>query len=513
MIKTHRLTLLWALIVAIWAIGGASAETSGVLEHPDFEQIARYVASQMTDCRIPGFSLGIVREGEPIYTKGYGQADGSGRPVSPQTPFMIGSVSKTFTELAVMQLYETGKIDLDRPVQTYLPSFALADDRASGEITVRMLLNHTSGIAPQAEFQVSTLRGDDETIAELVTKFKAIRPKWQPGERFAYGNANYIILGALIEQVSGMPYGAYLQQNIFDPLQMRHSYTSASDAALDGLALGYRPVFGMPSVSNLPYRKDFLPAYCVISCAEDMTHFMTALQGGGRYKDRQVLSNDTFKQMTAASSEVSKWVSYGLGWYVTSGSLYHGGEQPDYQAKVKLLTDSGLGVALMYNTSSSTLSTLLNVGYRDRIESGIINILYGLDPADQPGQSPFDLNSYPITLSYTLVQAIMGIAVFLIILTACRLRSFQKRLSKSKAAAWRIAVSSALIHIVLPVALLIGIPAFAGASWAFVLEFIPDAGWFALCSSVALLAIGLIKAFMLFRHVRPNGRLKTLRAQ
>lgn len=502
--KMHRFSLLWALIVAIWAIGGASAETSGVLEHPDFDQIDRYIESQLADCRIPGFSLGIVRDGELLYMKGYGQADGSGRPVTPQTPFMIGSVSKTFTALAVMQLCESGKIDLDHPVRTYLPPFALADERASGEITVRMLLNHTSGIATQAEFQVSTLRGDDETIAELVAKFKAIQPAWQPGERFAYGNANYIILGALIEQVSGMPYGAYLQKYLFDPLEMRHSYTSATDAAGDGLALGYRPLLGIPFLSSMPYREDFLPAYCVISCAEDMTHFMTALQGGGRYKDRQVLSDDTFKQMTAASSEVSKWVSYGLGWYVTSGSIYHGGEQPDYQAKVKLLTDSGLGVALMYNTSSSTLSTLLNVGYRDRIESGIINILYGLDPADQPGQSPFDLNSYPISLSYTVLNTILVIAVLLLALSAYRLRSFRNRLSRSRAAACRVAAFTALIHFVLPVALLIGIPAFAGASWAFVLEFIPDAGWFVLGYSVALLAIGLIKAFLLFRHVSPN---------
>ena len=495
--------LLWALIVTIVTIGGASAETSGVLEHPDFDQIDRYIEAQMVDCRIPGFSLGIIKDGELLYMKGYGRADGSGRPVTPQTPFMIGSVSKTFTALAVMQLYEAGRIDLDLPVQTYLPSFALAEDREGRGITVHMLLNHTSGIPPLSEFQVSTLRGDDETIAELVDKFKTIRPKWQPGERFAYGNANYIILGALIEQVSGMPYGAYLQQNLFDPLEMRHSYTSASDAAVDGLALGYRPLLGIPFLSSMPYREDFLPAYCVISCAEDMTHFITAMQGGGRYKDKQVLSEDAFKQMTAASSEVTKWVSYGLGWYVTSRSIYHGGEQPDYQAKVKLLTDSGLGVALMYNTSSSTLSTLLNVGYRDRIESGIINILFGLDPTDQPEQSPFDLNSYPITLSYTILNAIMVIAVLLIALSAYRLRSFRKRLGMSKAVAWRITVSSALIHIVFPIALLIGIPAFAGASWAFVLEFIPDAGWFVLGYSVALLAIGLAKAFFLFGHVSP----------
>ncbi|HML48005.1 MAG TPA: serine hydrolase domain-containing protein, partial [Clostridia bacterium] len=233
--------LLWTLVAGLLAAGGALAETSGVLEHPDWDQIDRYIESQMADCRIPGFSLGIVRDGELLYMKGYGRADDTGRAVTPQTPFLIGSVSKSITAMAVMQLVEAGRIGLDDPVQTYLPGFALADERASGAITVRMLLNHTSGIPEQAEFQVATLRGDDETMGELIAKFKAIRPIGQPGARFAYGNANYIILGALIEQVSGMTYDAYIRQYIFEPLEMRHSYASAVDAAKDGLATGYRP--------------------------------------------------------------------------------------------------------------------------------------------------------------------------------------------------------------------------------------------------------------------------------
>lgn len=499
--KTKRFMILFsALMAAMLVIGGVNAEASGVLERPDFDQIDRYIQDQMADCRIPGLSLGIVKDGELLYLKGYGRADDTGRAVTPQTPFLIGSVSKTITAMAVMQLYEAGKIDLDQPVQVYLPSFALADELVASEMTVRMLLNHTSGIEPEAEFQVCTLRGDDESMSELAAKFKDIRPAQQPGVRFAYGNANYIILGALVEQISGLPYGTYIQQNIFDPLEMWHSYTSALDAAGDGLAMGYCPIFGVPGRSNLPYREDFLSAYSIISCAEDMTHYMTALQNGGRYKDKQVLSRDTVEQMTAASSEVSKWVSYGLGWYVTSGSFYHGGDLPDYQAAVRFLPEDGLCVALMYNTSSSTLVTLFNVGYRDRIESGIINVLYGVDPENQPGQSPLNLNSYPVSFSYTLLQVLAGITVLLIVLSAFRLRSLQNRLLRSKAAAWRITVFTALVHYALPVAILVGIPTFTKASWTFTLLYIPDAGWFALSTSMALLTIGFIKAYYLLRY-------------
>jgi CubicO group peptidase (beta-lactamase class C family) len=97
--------------------------------------------------RIPGLALGIVEGDRVAYTRGFGTADESGAAVTPQTPFIIGSVSKSVTALAVMQLVEAGKIELDAPVQRYLPWFRVGNDEASAKITVRHLLNHTSGLS------------------------------------------------------------------------------------------------------------------------------------------------------------------------------------------------------------------------------------------------------------------------------------------------------------------------------------------------------------------------------
>ncbi len=491
--------LATAVLLAGLVSGLNCSAASNVADSPDYTRLDSYIQSQMEDCRIPGFSLGIIRDGGVLYLKGYGKADETGSAVTPQTPFLIGSISKTFTALAVMQLVEAGKVALDQTVKTYLPFFELADSDAAERITVRQLLNHTSGIPPESEYRAATLRGDDETISELVGKFGIIQTVSTPGSRFAYGNANYIILGELVQQVSGLSYEEYIQTNIFDPLEMRHSYTSAQEALQNGLAAGYRPIFGVPKISGLPYRKDFLPAYSIISCAEDMTHYMMAMQNGGRYKGTQVLSGEYINQMKSASAKISQWESYGLGWYVTSGSIYHGGELPDYQAKVKLLPEAGLGVVLIYNTSSSTLGTLLNVGYRDRIETGIINVLYDQDPMDQPGQNPLNLNSYPTSLSYGLLLALAGAAVLLVALSGWKLRTLKKRLEKSRAAFLRIMLITVLTHIVAPLTLLLGIPLSAGVSWAHVLFYIPDAGWCILFLSVALLAIGLIKGFVIIK--------------
>ena len=107
-----------------------------------------------SSARIPGLALAIVRGDQIVYLKGYGRADASGRPVTPQTPFLIGSITKSFTALAVMQLVEAGTVDLDAPVQRYIPWFRVADPRASAQITVRHLLTMTSGLPQSYETQL-----------------------------------------------------------------------------------------------------------------------------------------------------------------------------------------------------------------------------------------------------------------------------------------------------------------------------------------------------------------------
>ena len=113
--------------------------------------------------RIPGLALGIVQGDEIVHLRGFGEADSSGRAVTPQTPFIIGSLSKSVTALAVMQLVEAGKVELDAPVQRYLPWFRVADEEASAEITVRHLLNHTSGLSTKTgrSFQGNGDTSDD----------------------------------------------------------------------------------------------------------------------------------------------------------------------------------------------------------------------------------------------------------------------------------------------------------------------------------------------------------------
>jgi CubicO group peptidase (beta-lactamase class C family) len=118
----------------------------------DLVAIDKYLEGQMAALRIPGLALGIVQGKQIVHLKGYGVADASGRLVTPQTPFLLNSISKSFVALAVMQLVEQGKIELDAPVQRYLPWFRVADASASAQITMRHLLNHTSGLGAASAY-------------------------------------------------------------------------------------------------------------------------------------------------------------------------------------------------------------------------------------------------------------------------------------------------------------------------------------------------------------------------
>ncbi|MDF2511297.1 MAG: beta-lactamase [Herbinix sp.] len=471
----------------------------------NYAEIDSYVEKEMEQCRIPGFALGIVKNNEIIYLKGYGYADSSGREVTPQTPFLIASLSKSFTAMAIMQLVDEQKLDLDKPVQTYIPWFRVSDLQASSEITVRQLLNHTSGIGADAEYEIATLRGDDTNIEQFVRKMSKIKLTKKVGESFQYNNANYIILGQIIQSISGLSYENYMKQKVFQPLGMLHSYVSQDEAKKDGMAVGYRTMFGIPVPVELPYRRDFLPTYSIISCSEDISKYLVALLNNGNYNNSQVLSEQGVTELMMPSSKISDWQSYGLGWYVTSGSVYHGGEVTNYQSKAKMIPEDSLGVILMYNTSSSTLTKLFKSGYRDRIESGIISILYGYEPDEvQPGARLFDLNRYPMSATYSIYIILCTLIVMILVLSVIRLKSFKKRLVTGKKSSWRF-VFIGLINFALPLYILFIIPESENFSWRFILYYVPDIGYFTLLTCIAALIIGIIKLVISYRLSASNS--------
>ena len=345
--------------------------------NPDaLKRVEQYIAATRYQLGIPGLVVAIVQGHKVVYQRGLGHTVPR-RSVTPQTPFVLGSLSKSFTALAIMQLAESGKLDLDTPVQQYLPWFTLRDRVASAHITLLHLLTHTSGL-PRAAGREHLLGTGFHTAQHAVYELQYIRLVHPVGSVFEYSNLNYLILGVIIETVSQEPYKRYIQHHIYQPLHMQHSYTSSVAAASDHeMASGYQWWFGVPRVAPAPYVSTAIASAFLISCAEDMGRYLLAYLDAGA-SNGSLLSPQSFAQMFKQQVPIpGKDASYGLGWRIehlgNEPILRHGGEVSNYRADMVLVPRHKLGVVVLANCNNGMVAQL----GLDQIALPIVRLLLG----------------------------------------------------------------------------------------------------------------------------------------
>ncbi len=323
-----------------------------------FDRVETYILSQMRRLRIPGAAISIIQGSRIVHQNGLGVSRPHGSPPTPHTPFLIGSLTKSFTALAVMQLVEAGKVKLDAPVKKYLPWFRVADEEASSRITIRHLLNQTSGLPTLPGMSESNWDNNRDAIEKQVRGLCKVELNIPVGKKMEYSNLNYNILGQVIAAVSGNSYEQYIQEHIYDPLEMRHSYTSRSDAENDGLAVGYRHWFSIPvPAPQMPFPRGSLPSGYLVSCTEDMSRYLIAHLKEGRYKKTRVLSRTGMRELHSGASEmVTMGISsglYAMGWLDTKIGDYrvylHGGNVPDFSSYAVFVPDLDLGMVILFN--------------------------------------------------------------------------------------------------------------------------------------------------------------------
>lgn len=349
------------------------------------EAIDAYVEHHMARLRVPGAVLAIVEGDQIVHLRGLGRAHPGGEAPSPQTPFILGSTTKSFTALAVMQLVEAGKVELDAPVQRYLPWFRVADRDASTHMTVRHLLNQTSGL-PQVP-GILILADPDQCPDAREQQARALAtlvPARPPGSAWEYSNLNYELLGLIIEAASGISYEAYIQDHIFEPLDMRHSYTSRAAAEGNGLAAGHRYWFAIPiATPHLPVPRGPVPAGYLISSAEDMAQYLIAHLNDGHYRDARILSPEGIAELHrgAASIEVMGKLdgAYGMGWIVEDAGgaklLWHDGVVPDFYSYMALVPELKRGIVFLVNANH----LLMTLAFRE-VGGGAGALLAGRQP-------------------------------------------------------------------------------------------------------------------------------------
>ena len=305
-----------------------------------------YIKVEMHRKRIPGLSIAIVREGKVVRAKGYGSANIElSSPATENTIYQIGSITKQFTATLIMMLAADGKIGLDNRIVDRLPKLPTA----WGAVTIRHLLTHTSGIKDYTEAKgFDQKRRLDSTRAELLDLVVEEPLQFPPGEQWQYCNTNYLLLGMLIEEITGKEYAQFLAERILQPLGMGHTRVNDPQALIPNRAQGYIRI--ARSVQNAQY---FSPlnafgAGDLISTVGDLAKWDATL-----YTEK-LLKSSSFQEMwTPVALRKGETAEYGFGWDVKSENghrlLSHGGNITGFSSGILRFVDDKLTVIVLTN--------------------------------------------------------------------------------------------------------------------------------------------------------------------
>jgi CubicO group peptidase (beta-lactamase class C family) len=355
-------------VLALLALGGATAGQASVPSG----SIDDFITAELPVSGAPGLAYAIVERGE-VRSGARGELlIGSGRQVTPETPFLLGSITKSFTAMAVMQLVEAGSVDLDTGIAHYLDVFS---GRPSGAITIRQLLSHTSGYSTRQGNDAHTdLTPRDDELSRQVEQIAQWTPAHEPGARWEYSNANYQVLGALIEAVSGQAYGDYIETAILAPIGMDDSFV-ADGRRHDAMATGHRPWFGTKRpIENHRTQRVMAPAGGVIASARDVARYVAVMMNG---KD-DVISAQGKAAMLRPASAASPF--HGLGWFVDTdkGTAFHTGSSPGIETLATMVPAEQKGVVVLVNAGSG-----VGFGETTELRNGIAARALGLEYAGE----------------------------------------------------------------------------------------------------------------------------------
>ena len=322
------------------------------------------IEREMKDKRITGLSITLVDDQQSIWSEGFGFANEAIKvPVVADTVFEVGSVSKLFTATAVMQLVEQGKVDLDHPLQDYIPEFSVKSRFPDAPpITVRMLLTHHSGLpfdhwAGWAYGSTPPAGYEDDFMA-LAEQIKDDYLVARPGDIFSYSNLGFSLLGAVVARVSGQAFISYMASSVLAPIGMESSSFGTPDGVHKKLSHGYSHGIEIPPL----YTRD-LPAGGLSTSAVDLARFIRMVLAEGRSGASQVLQPETLREMLRRQNEgvlLDGDRQFGLGWGITPAqpgstsfkrSVGHGGASPPFYAMVLVLPEEKLGVAVLTNSN------------------------------------------------------------------------------------------------------------------------------------------------------------------
>lgn len=453
---------------------GASPEG---LEPTGDELAARmdaYLAANFPRAGAPGLAVAVVDAGGVRYLRTFGDCPDA------DAPFVVGSLSKSFTAVAVMQLVEQGAVDLDAPASRYAPGYDVPD-----EVTVRSLLNQTSGFGAYDSLA-------EAADGELGETFGA----------FSYANANYDLLGRVVEGASGEDYARYLDEHVLEPLGMASTTADPARAEALGMVPGHRDWFGLPVADGFRHAQGDgawggpASGY-VASSVRDMASYLRMYLNGGMGGDgARVLSADSVRRMfldRVPDPEGDTY--YGMGWTSFSWDdgelvLSHDGQVENYTASMCLLPERGIGIVALSDANDNAGG---NIRFFDLV-GGVVSVAIG-----GTGQPMDDAWTWAWRQRVDVLYAsALLLAVSPLLLTG----RWRRRLSAAcrggvapivRARSLRmLLVRGVLLHVALPICIL-ALPFVWGVPWRDLLTFFPDVSTVLLASAGLLVVAGAVR--------------------
>ncbi len=349
-----RSSLSRACVTAL-VVCGAACAGDAALGAAKIRAVEREVEAEMSRHQIPGMGVAIAEDLRLAWTRGFGLADVEDKaPLTASTLCRIASISKPVTATGVMQLAERGKLDLDAPIQRYVPSFPLKP----WPLTARELLSHLGCIRHYQSFDEVYSTRHYLDLLEPLKIFSGEPLLCEPGTEFHYSTYAYTLLGAALEAASGMRFAEYLDRNIFQRAGMEHSRVDDNSAEAPHRARGYRrkPGGGVELCGRFD-ASNKLPGGGITSTAEDLVRFVLALENG-----RLVKSRTRDAMFTPARKADGRTVPYGLGWYLYERNgerwIGHSGAQPGASTYLLACPSRGFAAALLANLEEVDLGPL-----------------------------------------------------------------------------------------------------------------------------------------------------------
>lgn len=379
------LGILCVLIVAVFMLScGSQSENHGddiILGEAGVqleESLTPFIKEVMQSYDLPGLAIGVVKDNEIIYARGFGYANIDTKvPITTSTLFHMASISKPFVATAVMQLVEQGKIDLDEKVTTYLPYLKLDDDRYK-EITIQQMLSHISGMPDVEDYEWNEPQYDEGALERYVRTLTDQKMRFDPGTKHAYSNMAFECLGDVIAKVSGLSFADYEKQYILNPAGMDTSTFLKPEFLPEGWASGHLRTIHNIAWDGYPYNRRHGPSSTLHSNALEMCRWAIINMNRGTFDSQTILKTESYDLLWKPWFKIGREANgraVGLSWFLgkhrEENSVSHSGGDTGFNTYLVMLPEKSMAVIVLCNYIPAPTAAIVHT---------TLDLLLGFEP-------------------------------------------------------------------------------------------------------------------------------------